>query len=99
MKMSDEQLLRAAAKAAGLVQYTEWTAFVHDHDSEHFGESALHKSGWGGDCDSWNPLTHDGDAFRLAVALNIEFFWADREGCSLEEARRHIVMHAAGFDE
>lgn len=47
----------------------------------------------------WNPLNNDGDAFRLACTAEVEFFWADRSGCSAEEARRHIVRMAAGYDE
>lgn len=71
MNMSDEQLLRLAAKAAGLDEYTEWSEFIYDHDSYHHGGAALHKSGFGMDCASWNPLTDDGDAFRLAVKLGL----------------------------
>lgn len=73
--MTDQDLLEAAAKAAGLpVEFDEG-----------------HVNGWWplgrtttGDVDEWwNPLTDDGDAFRLAVKLGMGLhyesqFFADR---------------------
>jgi hypothetical protein len=58
--MPDRELLEAAAKAAGLVahRYCEpWKAMA---------QYTLHDGYFG---PSWNPLTDDGDALRLAVKL------------------------------
>ena len=55
--MTDKQLLEAAAKAAGIT--------VGDYHPD-FGV-------WNDNTGrEWNPLTNDGDAFRLAVLLGIE---------------------------
>ena len=60
--MTDRELLQLAAKAAGIplqlsLGSTErnWAFFVAN----------------GGPCAPWNPLTDDGDAFRLAVRLRL----------------------------
>lgn len=58
--MNDKELLRLAAKAAGI-----------DHPG---GEHSIHNDGRLWDCDKlrwWNPLTNDGDALRLAVQLQM----------------------------
>ena len=53
--MNDRELLEAAAKAAGIA------IWFSDNDTP-----------WvGGDKYVWNPLTDDGDALRLAVALRL----------------------------
>ena len=61
--MTDRELLEAAAKAAGI----EWYGYAGDDECEcryfDIGEE---------DVVRWNPLTDDGDALRLAVALRIE---------------------------
>lgn len=57
--MNDRELLEMAAKAAGY-ELTQWPDedFVRAH--------------MGGDWrPKWNPLTDDGDAFRLAGRMNI----------------------------
>jgi hypothetical protein len=61
---SDRELLELAAKAAG----------IDGHYSERIGEDWGRYSGRvgiavRGQC--WNPLTDDGDAFRLAVKLGM----------------------------
>jgi hypothetical protein len=66
--MPDRELLEAAAKAAGLVahRYCEpWKAMA---------KYTLYDGYFG---PSWNPLTDDGDALRLAVMLRIDihFEW------------------------
>lgn len=68
----DRELLELAAKAAGRSDLTEWAGCITDHDSTHYAGPALHAPGIGGQCQSWNPLTDDGDALRLAVKLGIE---------------------------
>jgi len=70
--MTDRELLELAAKAAGLKKLTKWSDKITDWDSRHHNGSALHAEGAGGQCISWNPLTDDGDALRLAVKLNME---------------------------
>ena len=57
--MEDRELLEAAAKAAGMKPFKAWgLAFVD-------GAGLPPKA-------DWNPLTDDGDALRLAVALDIK---------------------------
>ena len=58
--MTDKELLELAAKAAGFSAF-DWLGndnYMNVYDDED------HQS-------CWNPLTDDGDAFRLAVKLNI----------------------------
>ncbi|MFG0381088.1 hypothetical protein ACF8C6_09005 [Pseudomonas sp. zbq_18] len=65
--MEDRELLELAAKAAGEVgEYR--TEEIHTSIGWE-KISAIHRpdgDGW------WNPLTDDGDALRLAVALNLQ---------------------------
>ena len=59
--MTDKELLKKAAKAAGI-----------DHPD---GEHSRYDDGRLWDCNGlrwWNPLTDDGDALRLAVKLNMD---------------------------
>ncbi len=56
--MSDRDLLEKAAKAAGIEHKGWWQTM---------GSLALVDPVGGG----WNPLTDDGDAFRLAVRLSM----------------------------
>lgn len=61
--MSDRKLLEMAAKAAGLgchLYCEAWKAMA-EYDPV---EECFHG-------DSWNPLTNDGDALRLAVKLDM----------------------------
>jgi len=59
---SDRELLELAAKAAGItfIKWVEdvraWLCETNDGTPRYF----------------WNPLDYDGDALRLAVALNID---------------------------
>lgn len=60
--MTDKELLELAAKAAGIkiIRITDTgMPLIHGKD-----ENGKH---W----DSWNPLTDDGDALRLAVKLKL----------------------------
>jgi hypothetical protein len=60
--MTDKELLELAAMAAGI--------HVHHYSEGH--DVMMCSSVEGGDPDySWNPLTNDGDALRLAVKLRI----------------------------
>jgi len=62
--MTDRELLELAAKAAGL--------YFHGHRKTIFGDATWVSST--GDTDDqfeWNPLTDDGQVFRLANALRL----------------------------
>ena len=60
--MTDRELLELAAKAAGLI--------VRDDVGQ--SDDGLAIGNGDGDLVSWNPLTDDGDALRLAVKLTLE---------------------------
>lgn len=69
---TDKELLELAAKAAGITG--EWVEdFNPTHDYFYSGSrSGFYFDETGnGDFRVWNPLTDDGDAFRLAVALRL----------------------------
>jgi hypothetical protein len=62
--MSDQELLELAAKAAGHSLGPEWYCY----------NDGIWVDGTGhGDGHLWNPLTDDGDALRLAVALGKQY--------------------------
>ena len=62
---TDRELLEAAAKAAGL-DLQHKPLFSGDAEPGYYDYSGgTPKWTW------WNPLTDDGDAFRLAVRLNL----------------------------
>lgn len=62
--MNDRELLELAAKAAG--HRLEWHIPKAGSDEPHIEGI------------DWNPLTDDGDALRLAVAVGIEPCWYKR---------------------
>lgn len=70
--MSDIELLRLAAKAAGYTgEATVYpSGYVEMGLTNHFNPHGSNV---------WRPLTDDGDALRLAVKLRI---WVDYDGCS-----------------
>jgi hypothetical protein len=97
--MTDRELLEAAARAAGLKLY------------EHRGAFFLHYVDERDSCGSWNPLTDDGDALRLACKLHINvFIYTDETstasagvvaknwGSVEANTRRAIVGAAAAMD-
>lgn len=61
--MTDRELLELAAKACG------WTVVPRSHRD--CGGCNVHTGG-GATLVNWNPLTDDGDALRLAVALHLD---------------------------
>lgn len=83
--MNDRELLNLAAKAAGLD--IEWR---QGWDGTESPKSVVS----GG---AWNPLMFDGDAFRLAVILEIEFSSSYDAGMnayagySLDEDLKYII--------
>lgn len=70
MTVSDKELLELAAKAAGAKPYTDeaWPGLCFS-DSPTLPPFFVNKDGCG--ANSWDPLTDDGDALRLAVKLQI----------------------------
>lgn len=68
--MTDRELLEAAAKAAGL-------RFAINGDGLP-GYASTNGPDWRFGWSRWNPLLDDGDAFRLAVKLQIEFAFFSR---------------------
>ena len=62
--LSDPELLKLAARAAGI----DW----FDEPALQAGKGLHMKSG-----PFWNPLTDDGDALRLAVKLRIDLEWRE----------------------
>ena len=111
---TDKELLEPAAKAAGLIdyEYVEETDFTH---------ASMQRRNMGGpedgffelQADAWSPLTDDGDALRLAVKLQLDFYvdgkqagcWIDDFVCLIEDingdpyaaTRRAIVRAAAAI--
>ena len=87
--MTDKELLELAAKAAGIeiTGLVDKTIAQPDHRTggfivanNRYGESV------------WNPLTDDGDAFRLA--LKLELFWDNMELFDVYmEGRDHLPMY------
>jgi hypothetical protein len=85
--MTDRELLEAAARAAG-----------YPFDEGYFQAAEMPSAWWGwvyidgsGDppegpawTELWNPLTNDGDALRLAVALKLNVFHAAQSAYALE---------------
>ena len=72
--MTDRELLEAAAKAAGIeIDKSEFNGGGRGNDGFDITGSAV--LDWH-DYKTWNPLTDDGDALRLAVKLGIVIdFW------------------------
>ncbi len=63
--MTDRELLELAATAAGFARMKYF-------DDVPYVSSDLNGELW----HAWNPLTDDGDAFRLAVKLDLDVFQA-----------------------
>ena len=90
--MTDRELLELAAKAA----------WIDGKYSDEYGEATFIKK----NTDTWNPLTDDGDALRLAVKLRL---LGSEDSClvtamyelgdPLAATRRAIVRAAAAIGE
>ncbi|MGI4846606.1 MAG: hypothetical protein ACRYGK_00455 [Janthinobacterium lividum] len=67
--MTDRELLELAAKAAGYAVrwHGNWQCFVHERPFNTNNPPTL-----AGQRHVWSPLTDDGDALRLAVALRLQ---------------------------
>jgi len=77
--MTDRELLELAAKAAGIDYYHQ----------DSMGN--LHEKKGG----TWNPLTDDGDALRLAVKLRMAIEY-DSE--YLDQPAKNVYVQAQGYD-
>lgn len=99
MNTRDRELLELAAKATGLlVEYRGFGAGEAVlsrlvYDNKHNGITAYKP---------WNPLEDDGDAFRLAVNLDLigsfrlsHFIWAESENINKLSATRRAIVRAA----
>lgn len=64
--MTDHELLEMAAKAAGGLVYLPDMGWIYEDEQGNRGA-------W------WNPLTNDGDAFRLAVNLRMDITFNDTD--------------------
>ncbi len=78
MTMTDRELLEKAAKAAGLTVLRSRMDDMAHHDFLIEGEGVRNI---GQRCYPWNPLTDDGDAFRLAVQLRMNIRLDGRPAC------------------
>ena len=67
--MSDKELLKLAAKAAGIE--VEWKEVTRSRIAEFKIIKHTKHCGFFAKGKEWNPLTDDGDALRLAVKLHI----------------------------
>lgn len=64
-QLTDRELLEGAAKVGGY----EWDDYCEKLGLCYYPNKSRPE------CASWNPLTDDGDALRLAVKLRMEFFY------------------------
>jgi len=87
--MTDRELLELAAKAAGID--LQWRKFVGLGDLPAPDYVAIDKeTGLG-----WNPLARDGDAFRLAVELELDVMCASVRCAELQI----VITIQAGVDK
>ena len=87
--MSDRELLELAAKAAGLSLL--WSRLEDADLSPRLADSFF----------NWNPLTDDGDALRLVVALRLHVKPGKYigDGCTVETQRDGIAGCTAFYDD
>lgn len=71
--MTDRELLELAAKAVGYVIDADRQA---EREAHGFGNAGFWVSGVS---TCWNPLTDDGDAFRLAAELRIDILFDGKD--------------------
>lgn len=93
---SDRELLELAAKAAGIVIYRPVEDCVAQPNPEHVGGFAIENARGGHSL--WNPLLDDGDCFRLALKLGIDFYIGDDNGAAtytvyFDPARNRVQHH------
>lgn len=86
--MSDTELLRLAALAAGLPMSVEWNCAAE-------GRGIIIGHG-NGDLRPWNPLNDDGEALRLAASLSISI---DVNGMFVHADMRHSANDLGYVEE
>jgi len=79
--MNEKELLELAAKAAD-ISICEW---IYDEQLEHWLGAGVNSEGA---TVYWNPILDDGEAFRLAVSLNMRIDILDFTGYAIAKARR-----------
>lgn len=100
--MHDKKLLELAAKAIG-IKIDKSSTNGGGSGNTGFDMSGNAVLNWH-DGTIWNPLNNDGDALRLAVALDDVFLYYSNDdfeycgGDGLAATRRAIVRRAAGFN-
>ena len=88
-KMSDRELLEAAAKAAGI--YLEWDGNPDEWQPTYY-ECKIYYL--------WNPLTDDGDCARLEAELGICIeWWSDSVCCTVDSGASWTELFADHKDK
>lgn len=97
--MEDRELLEMAAKACNM-DLPHWVDQNNDEDSAHYGEPCLcgDLAGKPYEVDSWNPLTDDGDALRLAVKLGFTISTEEEAVIMCDRLPTIIVVKHHGED-
>ena len=91
--MSDKELLKLAAKAAGIKARWSPDGVLRDCTNGHPAQNIYLAP-------LWNPLIYDGDALRLAIKLGIDVakvqikFW-DKHSINPYAATRRAIVRAA----
>jgi hypothetical protein len=84
--MNDKELLELAAKAAGYSTSKYW-----HNDGVQAGAEYAYTDG----PHSWNPLTDDGDALRLAVKLGIDVLQLEKSKSAYANNSQVVYSDAA----
>ena len=85
MNDDDRALLEAAARAAGILL---------DADGDRLDQRDA-----GGAPLPWNPLTDDGDRYRLARATGINVEWGSGSGCASTDAGQWFMWGPGHEDD
>ena len=89
--MRDFELLKDAANAAGL-KHVDYSGLDYDG-----GLGLQLVDAIGRHTASWNPLSDDGDAFRLAVRLKLKVYQA--ENAAIAHLRMDHAYKSAAYEE
>ena len=92
--MNDKELLKLAAKAAGIKARWSPDGVLRDCTNGHPAQNIY-------SAPPWNPLIYDGDALRLAIKLDIDVakaqikFWEKHSSINPYAATRRAIVRAA----
>lgn len=93
--MTDKELLELAAKAQGWIDYPDDSIeagdFWHTEPEKAPFDYRIYKS-------SWNPLNDDGDAFRLAVKLELDVGINSPNAVCIDIARDNWIIEQKNND-